>query len=85
MLSALMLSALMLSSLMLSALMLSALMLSAVMLNAVMLSVVAPLGPYSQHFFKFVTCAWANKLECYTPLRWKGFSGKNTLAYWVHS
>ncbi len=70
---------------MLSALMLGALMLSAFMLNAVMLSVVAPLGPHSQHFIYFVTYVWANKLECYTPLSWKGFPGKNTLAYWVHS
>ncbi len=80
-----MLSATLLSALMLSALMLSALMLSVVMLNVVMLNVVAPLGPYSQHFIYFETYAWANKLECYTPQSWKGFPGKNTLAYWVHS
>ncbi len=70
---------------MLSALMLNALMLSAVMLNAVMLSVKATIGPHSQHFIYFVTYVWANKLECYTPLSWKDFLGKNTLAYWVHS
>jgi hypothetical protein len=70
---------------MLSVFMLNVVLLSAIMLNVVMLSVVAPIGPHSQHFNYFVTYVWANKLKCYTPLSWKGFPGKNTLAYWVHS
>jgi hypothetical protein len=27
---------------------------------------------------------WPNKLECYITLRWKGLTGRNTLAYWAH-
>ncbi len=43
-----------------------------------------PQGPFSEHFIFFLTCVWANKLECYIALSRTGCLGSNTLAYWAH-
>jgi hypothetical protein len=32
----------------------------------------------------FVAYKWDHKLECPVTLGWKGFPGKNTLAYWAN-
>jgi hypothetical protein len=39
--------------------------------------------PHSQHFIFFGTYEWANKIECYITLGWKGLKGTNIIAYWI--
>jgi hypothetical protein len=40
---------------------------------------------YLQHFIFLINYKWANNLECYITLGWKGLPVTNTLAYWVKS
>ncbi len=44
------------------------------------------LGLYSQNLTFFVTYEWAQlEQECHIILGWKGFAGRNTVAYLVPS
>jgi hypothetical protein len=43
-----------------------------------------PQGLYLFHIIIFITYEWANKLESWKYIGWKGLTGTNTPAYLVH-